>query len=287
MNNENAKEKFSAFWQKTAEGAKKAAEGAKTLAEQTKKNIHDQQAKKYNSVSVEEYKAKGFKIPGVIKIENDNACREFVDEDAMGWIEKHRDVEVFHIYESFVKKSGITFIPVPLIDNVYCADNFETKKFINTSQVFSRATEEKLAELRNIAYSLGAKMCSIEIAEEETEAVNQSLNLTAIKGSASATVSNSKLQSGATFTHFEGHDNPTVPTLKWFEHDENIQGLIRMRCNRAIKSDSIKLKGSSSSAISLKVACAIDTIVKGAGKISMEKEIVKEHNKLMIFEVEF
>ena len=37
--------------------------------------------------------------------------------------------------------------------------------------------------------------------------------------------------------------------------------------------------------MSKKIACAIDSIVKT--KISMEREAVKEHSKVLVFEVEF
>ena len=52
---EKRKESFANAWKKASEFGKKTVEGAKNLAEQTKKNIHDQQAKKYTAITQEEY----------------------------------------------------------------------------------------------------------------------------------------------------------------------------------------------------------------------------------------
>ena len=144
-----------------------------------------------------------------------------------------------------------------------------------------------MAELRNIAYVLGAKTCSVEIVEEETEAASRAAKVSSAKVEVGYSSENSKMQSGKTVSRFEGHDHPIYPQLKWFAYDHNIKGLIEMRCNRAIKSDSIKLKGSFSSAMSLKVACAIDQVLGVKGTFSMEKEMLKEHNRVLVFEIEF
>ncbi|MBR3878819.1 MAG: hypothetical protein IKJ24_01725 [Clostridia bacterium] len=283
----SAKEGFANAWKKAAELGKKTVDGAKSFAEQTKQNIHDQQAKKYTPVTAKEYKSKGFDMPKVIEIVDDDANREFVeDKDAIGWIEEHKDVEILHMYVSFVKKSGITFVPVLLEDNVYCADTFDSKKYINANQILGRELEAKLAELRNIAYCLGAKNCSIEIVE--TEASKDKASVKAGKlGSAESSAKNSNMQSVKTVTEFEGHDDPKMPELKWFAHDDNINGLIKMRLNRAIKNDSLNLSGATSSAMSKKIACAIDSIVKIKGNLSIEKETVREHSKILVFEIEF
>jgi hypothetical protein len=286
-NQEKKKDGFANAWKKATEFGKKTVDGAKSFAEQTRKNIHDQQAKKYTSVTVKEFKSKGFEMPKVIEIVDDSANREFiVDKDAIGWIEEHREVEVLHMYSSFVKKCGITFIPVPQEDNVYCADNFTSDKYINSNQVFGRATEEKLAELRNLAFCLGAKSCSIEIVESDVAVNSAAMGLGKI-GSAESASKNSNMQSGKNITEFEGHDNPKVPELKWFAHDVNIKSLIEMRLARAIKSNNLSLSGATCSTMSRKMACAIDSIINIKGKLSMEKETAKEHSNVLVFEIEF
>ena len=259
--------------------------------DQAKENIHEQQAKKYTVITQKEFKLKSFQIPNIIRVEDDLANRNFVEDPAaIGWIELHKDVQVLHMYFAFAKKCGIVFVPVLQRDHVYCQDHFDSKKYINANQVFGKATEEKLAELNNIAYSLGAKSSSVEIIEAETETNFRQINLQ-IKGTSPATIGNSNAnsnkKSGKTISYFEGHDNPVRPTLRWFAYDDNIKGLIEMRCNKAIKSNILELKGSSSACMSTSIACAIDDILKVKGNLSMEKQAIKEHNDRLIFEIEF
>ena len=301
---EAAKENLGRFWQKTQDFGKKAAEGAKNLAEQTKKNIHEQQAKRYTAVTAKDYKAKDFKLPGVIVIKDDSANREFVeDPEAIGWIEIHKDVPVLYMYFDFVKKCGLSFVPVAQKEIVYCVDVFDLKRYVNTAQVFARATEEKLAELRNIAYCLGAKMCSVQIVEADKTSDSFSVDVglkskgggnkksEQKKGRGNSGVEASDMnvnkQSGKSVTRFKGSDTPQKPELKWFLHDDNIKGLIEMRCNFAIESSVLELRGSSSATMSRAVACAIDDIAKIGGSLSMEKQSVTEHSNILLYEVEF
>jgi hypothetical protein len=39
--------------------------------------------------------------------------------------------------------------------------------------------------------------------------------------------------------------------------------------------------------MSKKIACAIDSIVNIKGNLSIEKETVREHSKILVFEIEF
>lgn len=289
--NEKARESFSNFWQKTSDLSKKAAEGAKAFAEQTKKNIHDAQAKKYNPVTSKDFKSKDFNIPNVIEIVDDSANRDFVTCDgAIGWIEKHEDVDVLHMYSDFVKKSNLHFVPVSQIDNVFCKDNFDSSTFINSNQVFGKSTEEKLAELENIAYCLGAKSCSVEIAESDSDGSYKNCGFSSgVKIGVQSESKHSKMQSGKTVSCFEGNCIPTRPVLKWFAHDDNIKRLIEMRCSdsNSIKSKILELRGSSSVTMSRKIACAIDNVLKIKGSFSMESQAIKEYSNILIYEIEF
>lgn len=290
-NKKNEKNGFSKLWQKTSDIGKKAVGEVKTFAEQTKKNIHDAQAKKYAPITDSCFSDKDFRLPAVIEIVDDSANREFVTcDNAIGWIEKHEEIDVLHMYASFVKSCGIEFIPLPQCDNVYCRDHFDSNRFINSNRIFGKATEEKLAELEHIAYCLGAKSCSVEVVE-----VNSNFNKKAMSAGANVNVAaeaqskNNNMQSGKTVSFFEGNNTPKKPTLKWFLHDDNINGLIEMRCVQGnfIKSKVMELKGSSSATMSKKVACAIDSVMRIKGEVSMERQAIKEHSNILIYEIEF
>ena len=88
---------------------------------------------------------------------------------------------------------------------------------------------------------------------------------------------------------FGGNNAPTRPELKWFAYDDNIKGLIEMRCSEdnSINSTTLELNGACSATMSTKIACAIDNILKTSGNLSMEKQVQKEHTAKLIFELEF
>jgi len=291
-NNQNkAKAMFSNAFKKVGDIGKKTVENAKSFAEQTQKNIHDKQAQRYTPITQEEFNNEDFQTPSIITIHDDSANREFIEnEDAIGWIERHKDVPVLHMYNSFVNNSKLTFVPFAQKDDVYCVDKFKTDTYITAREIFGKATKEKLAELSNIAFILGAKSCSVEILEAETEVDSGNLKL-GVKGMGTfgggAKSTFSKKQSGKNVTNFEGHDNPQVPDLKWFEHDDNIKWLIEMRCNRAVKSNILELKGSSSATISKSLACAMDDVLGAKANLSIEKKALKECDDILVFEVEF
>lgn len=297
VEDKKSKESLSSIWNKTADLSKKAAgeiqKGAKIFAEQTKKTIHDQRVKWYNPLFPKDFKSKNFNLPNIIEIVDDAVRRDIdICEGAIGWIDKINDVEILHLYDEWVEKSGITFIPVWKCDNVYCVDNFNRKRFVNMNSVFAMASEERMAELENIAYSLGAVRCSIEIVESSveiqassTKANNNKVGAAEIK----ARSQNSTNQSGKIESRFHGSDEPKRPQLKWFSHDENIKGLIEMRCSdiNSIKSKVLILQGSSATTMSKKIACALDKIAKVKGSMSMERQAVKEHSSKLVYEIEF
>ena len=101
--------------------------------EHTQKAILDQRIRHYNPLFREKFFSKEFTLPNVIQIVDD-AVRRGVDvcEGAIGWTKKVGGVEILYIYDEFVKESGIKFVPFVKCDAVYCVDNFDRNKFINT-----------------------------------------------------------------------------------------------------------------------------------------------------------
>ena len=288
---EKAKETLSNFWQKTTDISKKAAEGAKAIAEQTKKNIHESQAKKYTPVIESEFFNADFRLPNIIKIVDDSANRNFIIcEGAIGWIEKHEDVDVLHMYAEFVAKCGISFIPISQIDNVYCKDHFDVRKFINSNQFFEKTTEEKIAELEHIAYNLGAKSFSVEIVETDYSDNTKNLSINAnVSLGGGISSSKGRMQSGKNTTFFGGGKSPEMPTLKWFAHDDNIKRLVQMRLedSNSVQSKVLEIRGSSTVTMSKSIAGAIDDLCGIKGGISMINETIKQYNSVLIFEIEF
>ena len=311
LDTKKSKDVVSELTKKASDTGKKAAEGvvkgAKDLAEKAKNDSYARRLKKYNPLFPEQYKDESYCLPNMITIVDD-AVRRGIDvcEGAIGWTSKQNDMEVLHLYDEAIEMSGIKFIPMATCDAIYYVSSFDRNVFIRTDCIFSRAHEERMAELKNIAYSLGAKSCEIEITEESVEISSQkkafSSSATAtIKGvkvsesesaeqSASSKISNQR--SGKIIAEFEGSETPRRPELKWFANDDTIKGLIEMRCtnNNSLKSETLILSGSSSAAMSQKTAYAIDTAVSkmGAGASSnMESEAIRENTSKLIFNIKF
>ena len=286
---------------KTVDISKQAAssvqKGIENIVEQTKQNLHEKKVKKYNPLFPDDFRSDNFHTPNIIRIVDD-AVRKNIDicEGAIGWIECVNEAEVLNLYDEWVEESGLQFVPMWKCDNIYCVDAFNRKRFININSIFTKATEEKMAELENIAYCLGAKSCSVEIVEMDKQINASSAKLklktpSMIKADNEFSISskNSNSQSGKVATKFEGHRRPVQPQLKWFAHDDNIKGLIEMRCNkvRSIKSKVLELNGASSATMDKKTACTIDKLLKIGGSISMEKQALKEHSSVLMFEIVF
>ena len=301
-------EVISGLVQSTVDFGKKAAADAKvgvvTMVEKSKAESYARRLKKYNPLFPEQYKSEKFNLPNIIVIVDD-AVRRGIDvcEGAIGWLGKESGIEVLYLYDEAVGFSGIQFIPTVSCDEVYCVDCFDRNRFIRTDYIFSKAHEERMAELKHVAYCLGAKRCTIEISESssDTHMQNKSVKFAeSFRGISStetaeqnfAQTGNSR-RSGRIEVEFQGNDTMQTPKLKWFANDDNINRLVEMCCDgkRAVKSETLELAGSSSATMSQKTACAIDGAIGkmgcAKGNTSMDAQAAKEHHSKLLFHIEF
>lgn len=294
-------EVLSGFMHSAVDLGKKAVAEAKSgvdaMVEKSKSDSYARRLKKLNPLFPEQYQSDSFHLPNVIMIVDD-AVRRGIDvcEGAIGWLSNEGNVEVLHLYDEAVAFSGIQFLPTATCDTVYYVDAFDRNRFIRADCVFSRAHEERIAELQHIAHSIGAKRCYIEVTEATSDMQSQrkSAKLSSGKLGASAeqefTSHNTAQQSGRIEAVFKGFRRPQRPTLKWFAHDNNINNLIDMCCNgkRTVKDQTLELAGSSSATMSQKIAAAIDGLSGGAkGSISVSSQAAKEQRSTLRFHVEF
>lgn len=310
---EDVKQKTSVAVQKTAEVGKKVAtnvaenvqKSALEFSEKSKQDSYERRMKKYNPLFPEKFHSEEFNLPNMVVIVDD-AVRRGIDvcEGAIGWLSNQNGMEVLHLYDEYIQQSGIQFVPAPICDAVYYVDRFDRKRFIQTECIFSKAHEERMAELKNIAYMLGAKSCSIEISESSLE-VETSKKQFEVKAGAkginassteSAEQSNSYKgsahRSGRIVAEFAGSSDVKRPDLKWFMHDDTIKRLIDIRCSdpNAIKSEMLVLEGNVSATMSQKTAYAIDNAISKinvGGKANMEGQATKENQSKLIFSIEF
>ena len=297
--------------QKTSDKSKQAiAEvqaGAVALSEKTKQDNYLRRLKKYNPLFPDVFHSEAFNIPNMIMI-RDDAERRGIDvcEGAIGWLGTVGGMEVLYLYDEAVAESGITFIPVASCDAVYYVDNHDRKRFIRTDCIFSKAHEERIAELKYVAHTLGAKKCAIEISESSKETMVSKKKATigggtllhGVKVSSSESAEQNASQkstvqrSGTVTATFEGNDTPKRPELKWFANEEIINKLIDMRCSgdNSLKTETFHFSGASSATMSNKTACAIDNVMgamKIKGNSTMESQVVRENSSTLIFSIEF
>jgi len=291
----------------TAKGSKALATGlaksAKDISEKAKNEGYIRRLKKYNPLFLAEYNREDFFVPNIICIVDD-AVRRDVDvcKGAIGWRENKKGTEVLFLYDEFVKDCGLTFVPSALCDELYYVDSHNRSRYIKLDYIFQQSHEEKLAELEHIAYALGAKSCTIEFEEVEVthdkrkrvSNVGGEVSLAHATENYSAEASRDSLvkYSSKSETKFKGNDKVVLPTLKWFEHDKNIQNLIEYRCRggNEITTKTLRLSGSSSATMSRKAANSIDAAVSELGinqSYSMEDKSVKESDLKIVYHLDF
>lgn len=300
-------EALSNLLQKATDAGKNAVvavqEGATAMSEKAKQDSYLRRMKKYNPLFPDVYTSEDFNMPNMIVIV-DEAVRRGIDvcEGAIGWRDTENGIETLYLYDDALKLRNLQFIPAPACDAVYYVDSFSANRYIRTDCIFSKAHEERLAELKHVAHSLGAKFCSIEITETNRtlDRSNKKFGFAekalSSKGSDafenSSSTQNSTQRSGRITAEFEGSNEPHKPKLKWFAHDDSIKRLIEMRCkgDNSIKSETLELSSASSATMSQKTACAIDGAISKMGfkaSASMEKQAITENTSKLIFSLEF
>ena len=294
----------------TAEIVQKTVDTSKKVASDTKKNVGNvieraksdallRKLKKLNPVFPDQYQSEEFNIPNMIMIVDDAVRRGIkLCEGAIGWLSNDAGVEILCLYDEAIEFSKLKFIPAPICDAIYYVDSFDRSKYTRTDCIFSKAHEERIAELKHIAHCLGAKRCSIEINESQTgvsvqkrsASVGESVYGVDTQESTETNLrqSGSDSRSGKVEIEFEGNANCVEPELKWFSYDDNIKRLIEMRMgnSNSIKSETLELSGASSATMSQKTAYAIDSAVGGGG-VSLSSQAEKEHHSKLIYHIEF
>ena len=291
----------------TASGGKSLAVGiaksAKELSEKAQIDSYNRKIKKYNPLFPEEYYSTDFFLPNIITIVDDAVRRDIdVCKGAIGWRENKKGTEVLFLYDEFVEQCGLKFLPNAICDEIYYVDPFDRTCFVKIDYIFQRTHEEKIAELEHIAYSLGAKKCSIEIEEKQITHDKKKRNMDAKEDKSTATAvetyeaesSSDSMQkrSSKSTTEFAGNDQVSMPNLKWFANDNNILNLIDYRCKggNEVKIKTLTLSGSSATTMSRKAAYSIDAAVMDMGitnSYSMEDKSVKESAMVILYHLEF
>lgn len=225
-----------------------------------------------------------------------DACR-----DAIGWLDTVKGTQIFNLYREAIGDSELSFYPKPSLYSTYYIDAFDRSRFVDLDSYFATIQQDKMAELRRIAFMLGAKRCKLEVTEyEETRRGHQ------VKGNAKAGKKGSVRIDGSLsdltrnekkilFTQeFKGDMVPQRPELHWYAHDSDILLLIETRCggedkNKA-KSYRVELKSETTMTMSVSLAMAIDEACSKLNiraNSSLTSQAKRELRQSFVFEVEF
>lgn len=304
--------KFQQAISKTQEASRKAAEAVKVkyqeISNQAQEKRTNERIKKYHPLFADKLKSPDFKLPKLIQIVDENV-RQGIDvcEGSIGWTSGEKDTSVLHIYNTAIKLVKVKFLPFAQCDSVYYVDPHNNNTYISVDTYFSNIQHEKLAELQNIAYSLGAKRYWVEVVDDKSESsllkkgatFNAQAKVKNQKGKAKSQLKVSgseenKISSVASSksiaeASFSGTNEPTIPKLCWFSNDKNLQNIIKMRCedrNSSITEYSLEL--ASSSSMSASTAIKIDaTLSKFNVSCNFQKNVQEEHSQKMFFKLEF
>ena len=303
------------------EAVAQAGEKSRQLVDTTKENaqklhekIQDENQKKLlkklNPVFWDDYNADTFSMPYMIVITTDIDRRNIeICDGAIGWKSTQKDMEILHLYDKSVAETGLSFIPAPAKDSYYYVDDLDRSRYIKLDNYFDTMQEAMVAELAHIAFSLGAKKYTIDLAESASEFVvnnkkanlNIKIPLTTGKDKQKGNISTEttsqirKRTNIANKSNFSTGAPPEHPNLKIFKNNDLINGLIDMRLKSFMKGNkmdgySIEIKKSSYTSLNKSIASNIDAAIKKINikaDLKMEQKAEKVEEQLLIFNIEF
>lgn len=165
-----------------ADAADGAAGAAADIGDAVNDWAYQQQLNRYRPITKEAYQSPSFHLPNMIRIVDGNERRGIdVCRDAIGWLDTVKGTQIFNLYREAIGDSELSFYPKPSLYSTYYIDAFDRSRFVDLDSYFATMQQDKMAELRRIAFMLGAKHCKLEVTEyEETRRGHQ------VKGNAKA-----------------------------------------------------------------------------------------------------
>lgn len=287
-----------------------AKEGLKIANQKAQDARQEIRKRYYNPLFPDQYFDEDFDRPKIVVIEDEDA-RKAIDvcEGAIGWLSKEAGFEVLHLYEEFVPRCELTFYPRSSCAAIYYRNPNQEHRYINLSCYFETMQNDKMTELRNIAFCLGAKRCRLESYEEEKQMrVGKGKLKIAAKAGKTKAEAKSIDADGSVALHtesdrvrhvvfehsFEGSDAPVMPTLDWYENDKEILSLIDMRLKgrdiNLMKEYAVSIDSKLSQSMDANLASRLDAALKKLKVVSnftLEGESLKEARTKLKFVVQF
>lgn len=218
-------------------------------------------------------------------------------EDAIAYDREIANTKVLELPRRNLKLFGITLYPHKH-GQIYLQNPYVPTEYIATQQYFDYIKDQKLIELEDVAFSLGAKKVLIESIEEEkkhakvkagvkaTAKADKNAKMTAdqhIKAEARKTENKTVLFEDV----FEGHD-PERPDLVYLKYDNAILNLINQRMKGGVLKQTHKIEHSTTMDLSIDTAKSVDAVAKNlAINIGPAIEIEAEKDTRTYFQYHF
>ena len=272
------------------------------------KTINDAVKDSVKPLTIDQIRDESSDLPNVVVVE-DKMIRQKEEkfQSAIAWFKEYGDIEIMHIWDHGVKESGLDFVPHSVCKGIYYVDPSEPRRYINVNSLFQYAYNARLAELDHIAFHLGAKSYKIKVLEEEKAMDNvrgSYSDAISIKGQTMELVNAGQEEKGEYDSDkvvkgegtiektFDGHREPTLPTLHWFKNDPSIREIVAQICHHKEKPlhQKLELKYSDSMVMSVEMAQKVEVAIKKIGgkiKTNLRKESKREAQSTIVFELFF
>ncbi len=284
---------FSAIGNTAQKTAKAVQQGVQTAATMKEQADYAARLKKYNPLFPKEYTSEEFHLPNVVRIVDDAERRDIdVCKGAIGWRSKEKEVEVLHLYDEAVDFSGLKFLPAPICNKVYTVHPYNRNVFIAVDEYAKIVQQEKLAELQEVAFCLGAKRYWVEM--EDSKETRASVDVTyggkeePLSEKVCLTGAQRQKTKGQAYLVCKGKGKPSAPALCWYKEDKNVAYLIKLRCSRAgrkMREHTLRLYDLHSTLHDAVFSVAAKFGVKLEGGIGAKQST--ESNRIMLVNLEF
>lgn len=282
------------------QGAKHGGEQLGSWLDQTKR---EKELKELRPIFEEELNSPEFAISKIIRvadIDKKHAESELCN-GSIGFWSEHKDVKILNIYADKADLYGLTYYP-DKDSELYYVDPFDRDHYVALDDYFHYLKVVRINELQRIAQDLGAKHFRVTY-KEDVESKRENRQKGAFKIMQKAARTNEAVEAEhnviesssstieiAAEMEFIGHD-PIEPTLVYFQKDDSIRNLIRLRMSdNSIKHQRYTLNFSQSTGIRVNDAVKIDAALsafKYSTKASIESQARSESRRSFEYEIDF
>ena len=291
--------------------AKKAASAAKQNAKQGGEQLgnwldqtkRDMELKSLRPIFEEDLDSPEFamtKMIRVAEIDKKHAESE-VCSGSIGFISEQKGVTIINIYTDKADLYGLAYYP-DKESEIYYVDPYDRDRYVALDDYFHYLKVARVNELQRIAQDLGARHFRVTY-KEDLKAEIENHQKAGFKGNqkkykANEAVEVERSMSEKSSSTIEiaaemeciGHD-PIEPKLVYFQKDDSIKNLIRLRMSdNTVKHQKFSLYCSQSSGIRVNDAAKIDaalTAMKYSAKASVTERAQNEARRYFEYEIDF